>query len=179
MKKRLYAWLTAAVFGCVVIGYGLHACSVEGKRNTTTPDEPAMLSPEQTQGARLGEKLSATRQIEEICAFYMDAPEHAYHFIRTEQGVELDGEAADAYSFDCMLELMFAIPVHSEARTGDAAEAELSLTLTYTDGAQSSVSICISGENAWMELEDGQQLRTDAWRIHALMLACDGARLSE
>lgn len=179
MKKRLYAWLTAAVLGCVVIGYGLHACSVEHKRAATTPDEPAMLPPTQAQGSRLGEKLSARRQIEEICAFYMDAPERAYHFIRTEQGVELDGAAADEYSFDCMLELMLAIPVQSEARTDDASEAELALTLSYTDGAQSSVSICISGENAWMELEDGQQLRTDAWRIHALMLACDGARLSE
>ena len=78
-----------------------------------------------------------------------------------------------------MLELMLAIPVKNEARTGNAAEAELTLTLSYTDGAQSSVAIRISGENAWMELEDGEQLRTDAWRIHALMLACDGARLSE
>lgn len=179
MKKRLYAWLTAAVLGCVVIGYGLHACSVERKKAITTPDEPAMLPPAQTHGSQLREKLSPTRQIGEICAFYMDTPERAYHFIRTEQGVELDGATADEDSFDCMLELMFSIPVQSEARTGDAAEDELALTLSYTDGAQSSVAICISGENAWLELEDGQQLRTDAWRIHALMLACDGARLSE
>lgn len=179
MKKGLYVCLAAVLLGCVASGYGLHVRSVDRSAIVQPTGQQPTHAPAQSQDLELSEMLFPTRETQEICVFYMDTPDGAYHFIRTAQGVRLDEAAADADSFERMLELMFAIPVQKRARGEGETQDELALTLEYTDGARSSITILLSGKDAWMCLDGGEELHTDAWRIHALMLACDGARVSE
>lgn len=177
MKKRLCACMLAALLGCGVLSAGLHAFGDGHKERVQPQTDQALLSPAQAQGTKLREKMLNVQEAEQVDSFYMDTPDGAYAFIRTDGGVNLDGKTADTGSFERMLELLLGMPVQEQEADGQTAEDVLAITLRCVDGAQECVAITITGEDAWMLLDSGEQVRTDAWRIHTLMLACDGARL--
>lgn len=179
MKNRLCAGVMAALLGCCLIGTGLYAARSEQSENGQPQEESTPVPAAQTQGVELREKMVSAREAAQIHSFYMDTPDGAYHFIRTDTGVNLDGEPADSGSFERMLELLLTMPVQEQTPEGESTADELAITLECIDGAQENVAVSIAGEDAWMLLDSGTHLHTDAWRIHTLMLACDGARMEE
>lgn len=177
MKKRLYAYMLATLFVCSVFGAGLHAFC-DGREERVQPEtNQTFLPPAQTQGTTLREKMLNVREVQQVDSFYMETPNGAYAFIRTDDGVSLDGKTADMGSFERMLELLLGMPIQEQEADGQTAEDVLAITLQCTDGAQERVAITIAGEDAWLLLDSGEQVRADAWRVHTLLLACDGARL--
>lgn len=175
MKKRLSASLAVLTIG---LGIAVYA-QMDAK---TTPEQTHTVYPAavHSEGEALGKQFTVPRRPQDVASFYMDTPEMAYHFIRTQQGdVQLDGRAADRQGFEGMLELLFDLPVKKDVSEQTRMEETMTLTLGYSDGTKNTMKIGFQAQDAWMHLEDGRRFYTDAWRIHALLIACDGARLEE
>lgn len=173
MKKCLGVSFAALIIG---IGLGWSLPKETAQTDVAAPQPTEMAEADES----LGRWIFAPRKIADVSSFYMDTPGRAYHFNREASGaVRLDGEKADAEGFVRMLELFFDLPVHERAH-GDAPVPEsMSFTLGYDDGTDSTFTIGIDEADAWVCREDGSRLRTDAWRIQAVIIACDGARLDK
>lgn len=171
MKK----WLcVAAALASLALVAGGCARSARPIRSTNAPLRPCV--PAQAAADRtLGEQLRVADDCTQICALRMNTPEGAYHFIRTDHGVNLDGEAADAGGFERACALLFELPVRA-AQKSDAPET-LTITVEDENGVCERIGVAFDGEDAFLRLADDTCLRTDAWRVHTLALACDGARI--
>lgn len=121
-------------------------------------------------------RLFEARDAEEVEFFDMETPDGAYHFIRTSDGVTLGGEEADKCGFESMLETLFTLPL-TYAPDVKNEQAVITIALGYEDGQSDTLRVYFDAHKAYMTLPGEQTFYTDAWRINALMLACDGARV--
>lgn len=121
-------------------------------------------------------RLFFKRTAQETCAFDMYTHDGEYHFMRTQQETTLNGAQADEGDFERMVETLLSLPLTYLPDASAQKEEDVALTLTYEDGEKDEASIFFAKEQAYITLGDGQTFRTDAWRVHALAIACDGAR---
>jgi hypothetical protein len=116
------------------------------------------------------------RSVEEVEKFYMNTPDTTYHFIRTQDGTHAEDENAEGEAWEWLLEMLFTWPVEAEPAYA-GGQGEWSLSLTYSDGGESHLTIAPQNDLAYLRMDDGTTLTTDVWRVHALLLACDGVRV--